>query len=149
MTWIWIALISIAGAVLLIAILRLVLHRLAHNRIANADELLAGERVLLREPAANLFGVRSQGMGQVRGNGVLTLTDRRLHFLMWLPRREVSIDLLSIRGLETPKSFLGKSKLSPLLQVNFTSERGEKDAAAWLVDDLDGWTEALRERTDR
>lgn len=149
MTWIWIVLISVAGAAVLIFVLRLVLRRLAHGRIADADEMLAGERVVLREPSANLFGVRSQGMGQVRGNGVLTLTDRRLHFLMWLPKREVSIDLLNIRGVETPKSFLGKSKLTPLLQVNFTDERGEEDAAAWIVRDLDEWVEALRERMRR
>jgi len=144
MNWPWGVLIAIAGAVVLVGVLRAVLRNLGRRRIAEADELLAGEETVLREPSANLFGVRSQGMGQVRGNGVLTLTNRRLHFLMWLPRRELSIELLSIRAIETPTSFLGKSRFTPLLQVNFTTERGEQNAAAWQVADLEAWTEALR-----
>ncbi len=147
MTWLWVVLIAVAGATALIAILRVVLRRLARSRIADADEMLAGERIILRESSANCFGLRSEGMGQVRGNGVLTLTDRRLHFLMWLPKRAVSIDLPNIRGIETPKSFLGKTKLRPLLQVSFATERGEQNAAAWVVSDLDEWTVALRDRT--
>ena len=146
MSWIWIVLISVAGAVVLIAVLRVVLRGLARNRVADADELLAGERVVMREPSANLFGLQSQGMGQVRGNGVLTLTETCLHFLMWLPKREVSIDLRTIRSIETPKSFLGKSKFRPLLKVDFTDERGQQDAAAWLVADLEAWKDAVEER---
>ena len=144
MTWPWIVLISVVGAVALLAVIQLLLRGLARSGAAKADEALAGKSIILREPSANFFGVRSKGMGQVRGNGVLTLTDKRLHFLLWTPEREISIDLLSIRSTETPRSFLGRTKLAPLLQVNFTNERGEDDAAAWLVADLRAWTVALR-----
>jgi len=149
MHWIWIVLIAVVGAVVLVSVLTVVLQALGRSRAAEADALLVGEEIVLREPAANLFGLRSRGMGQVRGNGVLTLTDRRLHFLMWLPKREVSIELLSIRGVETPTSFLGKSKFTPLLQVDYTTERGEQDAAAWLVRDLEAWTAELRGQMER
>lgn len=149
MSWLLVVLIAVAGAVVLIAVLRVVLVRLAQNRMIEADEALSGEEIVLREPSANFLGLRSRDMGQMRGNGVLTLTSRRLHFLMWAPKREVSIPLPNIRGIETPKSFLGKSKFAPLLQVKFTDERGEQDAAAWLVGDLEAWTRALSERPAR
>lgn len=146
MTWLHYTVLGIFALVVGLVILRTWLYRLRAAAIERADEALTGERVIMREGSANLFGVRSQGMGQVRGNGVLTLTEHRLHFAMWLPKREVSVDLRNIRGIETPKSFLGKSKLTPLLQVDFTDERGEQDAAAWLVADLEGWKQALQER---
>jgi hypothetical protein len=149
MSWLGYVVLGIFALTIGVVILRVWLRRLHDAAIRDADEALAAEAQILREPAANLFGVRSGGMGQVRGNGVLTLTNRRLHFMMWLPRREVSIDLLNITGIETPKSFLGKSKLRPLLQVNFTDERGDEDAAAWLVADLEEWTETLDSRTRR
>lgn len=147
MTWPWIVLISLVGAFALLAIIQLVLSGLARGGVAEADEALSGESIILRDPAANFFGIRSKGMAQVRGNGVLTLTDRRLHFLLWTPKREISIDLPSIRGTDTPRSFLGKTKVAPLLQVNFTNERGEEDAAAWLVGDLGAWKREITDRT--
>lgn len=146
MAWLHYAVAGIFGLAVGVFVLRVWLHRLRSAALQAADEALAGERIVMREDSANLFGVRSRGMGQVRGNGVLTLTDRRLHFAMWLPRREVSIERARITGTETPRSFLGRSRLTPVLQVDFTNELGEQDAAAWLVRDLPEWTEALSER---
>jgi len=101
------------------------------------------ERVLTA-PMANFFGSGSKGMGQVRGNGVLLLTGSQLYFRMLMPEREVRIPVDSISSVSTPRSFLGKSKLSPLLRVDFKRADGKDDSAAWMVRELDRWVEELK-----
>lgn len=116
--------------------------------VEEADRLLEGEHIMLREAGAPLFGIRSLGAAQVRGNGVLTLTKDRLHFLMWLPRRELSIPRERIITVETPKSFMGKSVFRELLQVNFMNEDGEADAAAWAARDPSEWRSFLGSKVE-
>ncbi len=93
--------------------------------------------------AASFFGQQSRGVAQVRGNGTLILTDSELIFEMWLPKREYRIPLTSIETLENTKSFLGKSRFTPLLQIIFHHEDGTKDAMAWQVRDLSGWMQQI------
>ncbi|MFO8182745.1 MAG: hypothetical protein R6U39_01095 [Candidatus Aegiribacteria sp.] len=99
---------------------------------------------LLTQPMANFFGLRSSGMKQVRGNGMLILTRSEIFFRMLLPSREFRIPLDSVTALKTPTSFLGRSKGRRLLQVDFTSFDGQEDSAAWLVEDPDRWDEMVR-----
>jgi len=133
----------VAAAVILFVVIVAVVRGIGVRALQEADRILLGERMVLRDGSANLFGVHSRGMGQVRGNGVLSFTDSRLHFLMWLPRRELSIPIRAISGIETPESFLGRTVFRPLLQVDFENEAGEADAAAWLVRDLRAWRDAI------
>lgn len=137
------AVIVAAGIGLLIVLVLVLINRFVSSTgraaVEEADRLLEGERIVLREAGAPLFGIRSLGPAQIRGNGVLTLTDRRLHFLMWLPRRELSIPRERIVNVEIPKSFMGKSIFRDLLQVNFINEDGEADAAAWAARDPLEW----------
>ena len=92
---------------------------------------------------ANFFGQQSKGLGQVRGNGVLVLTEDELYFQLWAPKRELKIPYAALRGVEVVKSFLGKTKFKPLLKVDFENDQGEADAAAWLVSNLDQWKSGL------
>lgn len=139
----------VGAAVVTVVALVLAVRAVARRREAEADEALMGERILLRDPSANLMGVESAGMGQVRGSGVLSLTEHRLHFLMWLPRREVVIPLSRVTGIETPERFMGKTKGTPLLQVSFTGQDGREDAAAWAVRKLPAWRDRLEELLER
>ncbi|PWH12834.1 MAG: hypothetical protein DDG60_11580 [Anaerolineae bacterium] len=97
------------------------------------------------ERAANFFGRESRGVMQMRGNGILVLTDAELIFEMWLWNTEVRIPLRSIQSVETPLSFLGKSRLTPLLKVVYTTPEGGTDAVAWQVSDLSGWVRQINE----
>ncbi|MFO8082257.1 MAG: hypothetical protein R6V07_18405 [Armatimonadota bacterium] len=149
MSWVGYAVTGLVALVLAVIALRVWLNRLRQSALDDSDRTLAGKHIVTRDPSANLIGVRSRGVGAVRGNGVLSLTERSLQFVMWLPRRSFSIALDDVTSVETPKSFMGRSKLRELLQVNFTDERGEEDAAAWVVADLPAWKRALSERIDR
>ncbi len=101
------------------------------------------DTILFRDDGANLFGMASLGRGQVRGNGTLILTDNELVFLMLVPEREIIIPRSSIISVETPKSFLGKTRFTPLLKVDFSTPQGKTDSAAWAVRDIEGFLNAL------
>ena len=99
---------------------------------------------VLTSPMANLFGVQSGGMKQIRGNGILLLTSSQLYFRMLLPRRELLVPLGSITSVETSERFLGKTKGRKLLKVDFRNDVGGTDSAAWLVPDPEKWVETIR-----
>ena len=91
----------------------------------------------------NYFGTLSRGYAQLKGNGILALTDRGIHFRMLLPRRYLFIPVASVRAVSRPRSFLGRTRARELLRVDFTDEGGRDDACAWLVPSPDWWTKAL------
>jgi hypothetical protein len=99
---------------------------------------------ILTSPMANLFGLKSSGMKQIRGNGILLLTSSQLYFRMLLPKKEILVPLRSIISVETPRSFLGKTKGKKLLKIDFRSDAGGTDSVAWLVDNLEKWAETIR-----
>jgi hypothetical protein len=117
------------------------LRRTARQKEAHARERHPHARKIDR--AASFFGQESRGVTQMRGNGTLILTDSDLIFEMWLPQRTFTIPLHSIQGIETPTSFLGKSRFTPLLKVVYLNDRGVKDSMAWQVANLDGWMRHL------
>jgi hypothetical protein len=118
------------------------LRRLRSEAIAFLHGRTREEKVYHVEDC-NFFGLLSAGYAQMRGNGVLALTDRGIHFRMLTPAKYVFVSLDSITGVSQPRSFLGKTKAKVLLRVDFTGGAGEDDAGAWLVRSLDWWTEAL------
>ncbi len=119
------------------------LKRFLKKRVKGILDKFKGRRVLKTSTGANFFGQESLGQKQVRGNGVLILTEEELYFEMWMPKREFQIPVSSIVDVETPKSHLHKTKLQPLLKVIFRNRENELDSFAWLVRDLSGWKDAL------
>ena len=121
------------------------MRKLFKKRIEETLAKFSKDNLVHVEDAANFFGQESKGSKQIRGNGVLLLTEEELFFEMWTPRKTLRIPLLSIKKIETPKSFLHKSRFKPLLKVSYLNEMGEIDAAAWLVVDLERITKILED----
>lgn len=92
----------------------------------------------------NFLGIESKGAAQIRGNGSLVLTNEKLYFRMWVPKKEIEIPLYSVQSVGTVKSHLGKNIFRPLLKVTFINSEGTRDSAAWLVSDLDRWLVFLK-----
>ena len=113
------------------------------KRTREIEENFVGKNILITSRGANFFGQESKGLGQVRGNGILLLTDKELFFGMWTPKKELKIPIISIKSVENPKSFLSKSVFRKLLKVTFENDLGDIDAAAWYVKDLDTWNREL------
>ncbi len=109
---------------------------------ARAVRARFGAEIVMIDEAANCFGVESRGASQVRGNGCLVATRDRVVFVMWVPRRETTIERADILAVETPRAHLGKSRGVPLLKVIFRAN-GRQDSIAFAVRDLDGWVARL------
>jgi len=113
------------------------------QRLAEADEALEGENVLMKSVQASCFGVLSESKNQVRGDGILALTDKRLVFFMFSPKKTTSIPLDRITTVGTPASFLGKTLVSPLLEVRFKDDAGEDDSVGFWMKEVLSWKAAL------
>ncbi|MBN2157513.1 MAG: hypothetical protein JW776_15815 [Candidatus Lokiarchaeota archaeon] len=113
------------------------------KRIKQIFEPYMGIPIVKYAPNVNFFGQESKGLGQVRGNGSLILTDSELYFEMWWPNRSLRIPRQIITKIETPKWHLKKTKGTPLLKVYFINNQGKQDSAAWIVPDLQNWVSIL------
>jgi hypothetical protein len=101
------------------------------------------KRGLRIEEEANFFGIESHGVMQIRGNGILLLTDTDLVFGMFRPTRDFLIPLAKIEKIELAESHLTKTVFQPLLKVYFTNEEGYMDSVAWWVINPTEWKELL------
>jgi hypothetical protein len=113
-------------------------------RIKKITKDLQDKNIILEDRQSNFFGQSSKKYKQVRGNGLLVLTQQELFFEMYLPQKSLVIDRANIKAISTPRSFLGKSKLIQLLRVDFINAEGNEDAAAWAVRDLNSWVTELK-----
>lgn len=142
--------------ILLIPVLLAVLCYLVRKTIASikrkrAEELFTNyhkDRIIYFSKEVNFFGQKSAGRAQFRGNGSLLLTPDELHFLRWVPKKDIVIPLSEIENIERVNSFLGKKKNSSLLKVEFNNQQGEKDSAAWLLDNMQAWEQVIKDNLD-
>jgi len=107
------------------------------------------ERTIILGPTnANSFGQESLGLKQVRGNGILILSETELFFGMLIPRKDFLIPLNLINKIDIVKSHLGKTKGRKLLKVFFINKNGKQDSIAWLVNDLETWVRILKNKLE-
>jgi hypothetical protein len=118
--------------------------RLFKKRIEEIIAKFQGNEILKLSESANYFGLESKGVRQIRGNGVLILTKKKLYFEMWAkPKTIVEIPINSIQKIERAKSHLRKNIIQKLLKVYFVNEKGNLDSVAWMVRDLEEWIQFL------
>ena len=133
-----IAVVVVVLALAGIVVAFLLARRGAQRVSARVEERLEGFDVL-RRSKANLYGVASEGGGQVRGLGMLALTPDELVFVQFVPDRQIRIRRDRITAAAVGRTFLGKTSGRDLLMVTW----GE-DVAAWDVPDVTSWQSALR-----
>lgn len=121
----------------------LVLRNIARKKEASARERYPYAKHIDR--SASFFGQESLGAMQMRGNGMLILTDSELIFEQWVTNKEFRIPVRNIQAIENPKAFLGKSRFVPLLKVVYTNDQAVMDAMAWQVRDLGGWMQLIND----
>jgi hypothetical protein len=117
--------------------------KLFQKRIDEILNKFKDKDIIISLNSANFFGQQSQKSFQVRGNGVLLLTQEELYFEMWHPKEVLQIPTKEILIVEPTKSFLRKTVFRRLLKVVFRNENGVEDAAAWWVTSLDQWIEEI------
>jgi len=109
-------------------------------------ENMKNQSILLGPIPANNFGQESKGIGQVRGSGLLFLTDKEVYFGMYIPKKDFHILIDHIHGISTPKWHLGKTKSKLLLKLAFANNEGELDSIAWQVKNLDLWVNTIEDQ---
>jgi hypothetical protein len=103
-----------------------------------AEALIDGEHLRRGPESANYRGA-SAGYTRVKGNGVLVLTDRQLHFRK-LTGGRIDVPLAEIVGVREARWFQGSGGQTHLiLQLQSGAE------VAFIVTDLPGWRAALRD----
>ena len=117
--------------------------KLCQKRINEILEKFSDKSVIISTNNANFFGQQSLKSFQIRGNGVLVLTQEELYFEMWHPKKVLRIPIPSIIKTKSIKSFLHKSIFRKLLKVVFRNEDGDEDAAAWWVTSVNDWIEKI------
>ena len=117
--------------------------KLFQKRINEINDKFNGKDIIISLNSANFFGQHSHKSRQIRGNGVLVLTQEELYFEMWHPKKVLQIPTSTILKVEITKSFLDKSAFRKLLKVIFQNDNREEDAATWWVTQLDKWIEEL------
>lgn len=105
------------------------------------------KEILAVTSSANFFGQESEGLTQIRGNGVLLLTQDEVYFKMWVVQKVIHIPISQIERVETPRSYLKRSKSLPLLKIVFKGQDGQIDSVAWYVNNLIDWQRAIKKLT--
>lgn len=125
--------------VLIILIILVILKYLEKSRAEKILKNYSKEEIKAFSSNVNFFGLKSKGLSQIRGNGALLLTKEYLYFEMWIPKKKVKIPLEKIKNIEEAKSFLGKTRFTPLLKIDFIDENNQKNSCAWQVRKLKKW----------
>lgn len=133
----------IVGALFLVVTLVSLLKRLQTGAMKEVLREYPSHTHVMISPMANMFGLKSKGVKQIRGNGILVLTSSEIYFRMLIPAKKLLIPVSSITGVETPISFAGKTKGVKLMKVDFRTADGKTESAAWLVDRLEEWVSGL------
>jgi hypothetical protein len=84
-----------------------------------------------------------------RTSGVLALTESRLFFLPWYPRKAITLPRHTISSVKTSSSFDGRAyNISALVFTVKGVGDPEKSKMAWLVHDPEGWKREIGEVFD-
>jgi hypothetical protein len=136
---------TIIIATLLLLLLPIIAIKLIRPRLeTRIAENYAPQQILMTDFTANSFGQESKGVLQVRGNGVLVLTEEYLHFFRFVPGADLRVPITAITDLSFTKNHLGKATIYNLLKVRF-STNGETDSIAWYLKDPNTWKAKIEE----
>ena len=106
--------------------------------------LYGPDEILMKDLAANNFGLESWGVWQGRGNGALVLTMDCLHFFRFVSAGDVRVPLKAITEVTFTKTHLGKATIYDLLKVRFAVD-DKPDSIAWYLTDPKAWKSRIEE----
>lgn len=135
----WIALLVFGILVLVVLLLAIFSTLLKNAQRKHSEEvlnLLGRENIVSIASNANLFGQKSKGLSQIRGNGIWVLTKNRIFFRLMAPKRTIEIPYSTINKTEIVRSFMKKMVAgAKVLVVYYIDETGNEDACGWYVPD--------------
>lgn len=132
----------LTGVLLLCLILKFIFKSVRGALGKCIHEKFEPEEIICAATRANFFGIKSDGAGQLRGNGAFVLTKNRLWFMRAVPPKEYEIPITAIKRVSLPRSFNGKSVFVKLLCIHY-ERNGIEDAMAWAINNPSEWKEHI------
>lgn len=132
-------------AALLFYLFNKLISTLKRKRAEELFENYHKDRIIYFSKEVDFFGQKSAGRTQIRGNGSLLLTPDQIHFLRWLPKKDIIIPLENIKNIERVRKFLGKKKKDELLKIDFNNYQQDIDSAAWYLDNMQAWEQVIED----
>src|SRR6056297_3459672 len=86
------------------------LKKIVKRRVQTLFNRFSDCNIIEHERFANCLGIESRGLTQIRGNGVLILTEEFIFFQMIIPKNEILIPIKDIRKTGVVFSHLKKTK---------------------------------------
>lgn len=111
-----------------------------------ARSVLEGEEILRITDNASYLGADFPGPNlPPRTSGVLALTQGRVLFLPWFPRRAVTLPVGTISRVALAQNFGDRSYNIPILILRIKGVRNPDGTMAWLLHDPEEWEREIGE----
>ena len=108
-------------------------------------ERYSKEETLCHDNGAHLLGVENIGGKEIKGSGVLLLTEKELYFLLPLPKKEITIPIKSIKRCLRATNFKGKKLQKPFLHIEYKGDSGLSGIAVY-VKDIEKFESSIRQQ---
>ncbi len=109
----------------------------------DALRAVQGADVIVDDAHALRVTFDGSGAQKVQGTGILLLTAEELYFLPVLSRTEIRLKRERIVAVDRPEFRAGTRQSPLLLQITFTTDEGNEEKQAWLVEEHAPWISAL------
>lgn len=113
--------------------------------VKDTEKTLAGETVHLITDNASYLGADFPGPNlPPRTSGVLAVTDTKLFFLPWFPRKAITLPKETIAQVNLKGSFREKTYSIPLLSIEVKGGGDAQGTMTWLVHNAGEWETKIR-----
>ena len=144
-TFLIVIIVIVAAWLLLMVGLKLMARLMRRGAVKDAEKALAGETVLISTDNASYLGADFPGPNlPPRTSGYLAITQTKLFFLPWFPRKAITLPKDTIVQVSLKASFREMTYNIPFLSVEV---RGGGDAhgnMSWLVHDAGEWERKIK-----
>ncbi len=109
-----------------------------------ANKALASEKILRITSDASFLGADFPGPNlPPRTSGVLAVTNERLYFMPWFPRKSLSFPIHYIKEVQLKASYGNFSTTVPCLVFIIKDLKDPYGTIAWMVHDPREWVDAI------
>lgn len=109
------------------------------------QKALAGETIIITTDNASYLGADFPGPNlPPRTSGVLALTENKLFFMPWFPRKAITLPLKWINSVKTQDKYGEHAFTIPCLVIKVRDlKEGSEGKIAWLVHEPEEWRVAV------
>lgn len=126
--------------------IKLIARLMRKGAVKDTQKALAGETIHLITDNASYLGADFPGPNlPPRTSGVLAVTDTKLFFLPWFPRKAITLPRETIAQVNLKDSFREMAYSIPLLSIEVKGGGGAQGTMTWLVHDAGEWEAALKD----